>query len=174
MAKKKKPLTDEEIIIISKSEQKRESKEMQELANTLAELSVTQRISLSLDEEMMAALRLSDKIRGKHDAYARNVRFIARLVATIDIEELKFGLERIKNRHSLAILKSQQYEALRDDVIQVGNDKIEELLALHSGLERQRMRQLVRQATKEVKEEKLGKSFKELLAYLKANVEIQS
>ena len=43
MAKKKKPVIDEEIIIISKSEQERDAKEIQEMAQTIARYNQNQR-----------------------------------------------------------------------------------------------------------------------------------
>lgn len=173
MAKKKKPITDEEIIIISKSEQKRDSKELQELALTIAKFNVTQRKTLPINEEIEAALRLADKIRGKHDAYARNIRFISKQINDLDVDELKFAIEKIKNRHSFELVKNTKLEEIRDSLINQGGDLIEELLNEHSGLERQRLRQLVRQAAKEVKTEKLGKSYKELFKYLKDNISIE-
>lgn len=173
MAKKKKPLTDEEIIIISKSEQKRDSKELQELAQIIAGFNVTQRKTLPLNEEIEAGLRLADKIKGKHDAFARNIRFISKQLADIDIDALKFAIEKIKNRHAFELVKNAKLEEIRDNVIAQGNDAIEELLSENSALERQRLRQLVRQAGKEVKLEKPGKSFKELFSYLKASIKFE-
>lgn len=161
---------DEEIIYVSRAELKRDSRDLQKLCLELADLNVKQRTQLPLNEEIDAALRLADKIKGKHDAYNRNIRFLARLVAEVDIDAIKLGLDKINNRHSQELHKFARLEALRDELIAQGNDKIEALLTEHSGFERQRMRQLVRQAAKEVSSEKPGKSFKELFKYLKENV----
>ena len=165
MAKKKKPI-DEDIIIISKSEQKRDHHELQDLAEVLANFNVNQRSTLPLDEELLAALRLADKIRGKHDAYARNLRFVAKQIGTLDVEAIKFGIEKIKNRHTIAAFQSSKIEELRDNLI-ADASQIEPLLSEHEALERQKLRQLVRNASKEVKAEKPAKSYKELFKYLK-------
>ncbi len=172
MAKKKKPI-DEDIIIISKSEQKRDSKDMQELALTIAGFNPAQRKTLPLNEEIEAALRLADKIKGKHDAYARNIRFISKQILDLDVDALKFAIEKINNRHAFEIVKNTKLEQLRDDVIAQGNELIESLLAEHAGLERQKLRQLVRQASKEMKSETPGKYYKELFQYLKQHVAIE-
>ena len=168
--KVEKETVDEEIILVSRAELKRDSRALQKLCLELADLNVRQREQLPLNEEIDAALRLSDKIKGKHDAYSRNIRFLARLVAEVDIDAIKLGLDKLNNKHSQELLKFNRLEAIRDEVIAKGNDKIEELLAEHQGFERQRMRQLVRQAAKEVSIEKPGKSFKELFKYLKDNI----
>ncbi|TMN32563.1 DUF615 domain-containing protein, partial [Pseudoalteromonas sp. S2755] len=58
-------------------------------------------------------------------------------------------------------------ELIRDEVIAKGDSKINELLDKYPELERQKMRQMARQASKEVKAEKPGKAYKELFQYLK-------
>ncbi|WP_371376667.1 ribosome biogenesis factor YjgA [Thalassotalea aquiviva] len=173
MAKKKKPIIDEEIIIISKSEQKRDAKEIQEMAQTIARYNNNQRNLLPLNEEIHQALKLADKIRGKHDAYARNIRFISKQLAELDLEELKFAIHKIENRHAFELIKSEKLEALRAKLIAGDQDKLEQLLAENPKLERQRLRQLTRQAAKEMAQEKPGKSVKELFKYLKESVEIE-
>lgn len=164
------PIEDEEIIYVSRAELKKDAKEIQQLATELAELKVMQRAKLPLNEEIDASLRLADKIKGKHDAYSRNIRFLAKLLAEVDIEAIKSGLDKINNKHSYEKHKITILDELRNEVIAKGNDKIEELLTEYEGFERQRFRQLVRQAAKEVKVEKPGKSYKELFKYLKENV----
>ncbi len=171
MRKKSAEITpEEEIIYVSRTELKRDAKELQILSLELANLNVKQRQQLPLNEEIDAALRLADKIKGKHDAFNRNIRFLARLLATIDLDAVKVGLDKINNKHSQELLKVSRLEDIRDSLITEGDEKIEQLLAEYQDFDRQRMRQLVRQAAKEVKLEKPGKSFRELFKYLKEHV----
>jgi len=62
---------------------------------------------------------------------------------------------------------SLKLEKVRDELIELGDPKINELLEAFPALERQKIRQLVRQANKEKKLEKPAKAAKELFAYLK-------
>lgn len=169
MSKKNKAI-EEEIILVSKTEIKQDMKNFQKLGEQICKLNQNQRNQLPLNEEIEAALIIADKIRGKHDAFHRNVQFIAKQLAESDHEAIQKALDKLNNKHSQELIKNNKYEEIRSQLIEQGNDKIEELLAQHSGFERQRFRQLVRQAAKELKQEKPGKSFRELFKYLKENI----
>ncbi|KGJ98954.1 ribosome biogenesis factor YjgA [Thalassotalea sp. ND16A] len=170
MAKKKAKEIDEDIIIVSKTEIKQDMKDMQKLGEQICKLNQNQRKKLPLNEEIEAALVIADKIRGKHDAFHRNVQFIAKQLTASNHEEIQLELDKMNNKHSHELIKIAKLEQIREQLISQGNSKVEELLANYEGFERQRMRQLVRQAAKEVKQEKPGKSFRELFKYLKDNI----
>ncbi|TKB47881.1 ribosome biogenesis factor YjgA [Thalassotalea mangrovi] len=160
----------DEIIYVSKSELKRDMKELQEFSVKLTQLNTKQRSLLPLNEEVRAALVLADKIRNKHDAFNRNIQFIAKQLHGDNEEEVKAAYDKITNKHAQEHLKVARLEQLRDELIAGGNDIVETLLAEHQGFERQRLRQLTRQAGKEVKSGKPGKSFKELYKYLAEHI----
>ena len=160
----------DDIIWVSKTELKNDMKDMQRLGTELCSLNKQQREKLPLNEEIQAALVIADKIRGKHDAYNRNIQFIAKQLFASNHEDVQTELDKLNNKHSIELIRNTRLEEIRDDLIAIGNEKIEELLELHEGFERQRMRQLVRQAAKEVKAEKPSKSFKELFKYLKQHI----
>ena len=61
----------------------------------------------------------------------------------------------------------KKIEQLRSDLIEQGDDLINETIEQFPSLDRQQMRQLVRNAAKEAKAEKPGKGYKELFQYLK-------
>jgi ribosome-associated protein len=58
-------------------------------------------------------------------------------------------------------------ERIRLDLINKGDDRANELLEKYPSLERQKLRQLIRQAKKEVEAEKPAKGYKDLFQYLK-------
>ncbi|WP_394172756.1 ribosome biogenesis factor YjgA [Thalassotalea litorea] len=163
---------DEEIIYVSKSELKRDMRELQEFSIKLAKLSVKQRNMLPLNEEIMEALALADRIRNKHDAFHRNIQFIAKQLHGDNEEEVKLAYDKITNKHSQELLRVTKLEEIREQLITGDNEVIENLIAEHDGFERQRLRQLIRQAAKEVKSGKPGKSFKELYKYLSENIPV--
>ncbi|TLU66673.1 DUF615 domain-containing protein [Thalassotalea litorea] len=161
---------DEEIIYVSKSELKRDMKELQEFSIKLSKLSVKQRGMLPLNEEIMQALALADKIRNKHDAFHRNIQFISKQLHGDNEEAVRLAYDKITNKHAQEHIRVAKLEQMREALIHGGNDAVESLLAEHEGFERQRLRQLTRQAAKEMKSGKTGKSFKELYKYLSENI----
>ena len=73
----------------------------------------------------------------------------------------------ITNKNNQKDVIINHIEQTRDDLIAQGDAGLNPLLETYPQLERQRMRQLIRQAAKEVKQEKPGKAFKELFQILK-------
>jgi ribosome-associated protein len=151
----------------SKSEVKREMIQLQIFGQSLIDLSKHQRSKIPFTEEIKDALILADKIKNKHEALRRHVRHLARMLSEADLEPIKHALDVMANKHQQETAKFIKLEKMRDDVIDQGNDFIEALLSEHESMERQKLRQLVRQASKEKKAEKLGKYYKELFDYLK-------
>ncbi|KNC69232.1 ribosome biogenesis factor YjgA [Pseudoalteromonas ardens] len=168
MAKKPTQEPEEEIIYVSKSELKRDAQQYHQLGVDIAQLGKKQREKLPLSAELVAAMELADKLRGKHDAYRRHLNFIAKqLRTTSNVEDLQQGLDLLLNRNNQADVLLNQVEQLRDELIAKGDEKINTLLEAHPTLERQKLRQLVRQAKKEHQAEKPGKGSKELFQLLK-------
>jgi ribosome-associated protein len=151
----------------SKSEVKREMIQLQIFGQSLIDLSKHQRSKIPFTEEIKDALILADKIKNKHEALRRHVRHLARMLSEADLEPIKHALDVMANKHQQETAKFIKLEKMRDEVIDQGNDFVEALLSEHESMERQKLRQLVRQASKEKKAEKLGKYYKELFDYLK-------
>ncbi|AOW76804.1 hypothetical protein A3Q34_08020 [Colwellia sp. PAMC 20917] len=151
----------------SKSEVKREMIQLQIFGQSLIDLSKHQRSKIPFTEEIKDALILADKIKNKHEALRRHVRHLARILSESDLEPIKHALDVMANKHQQETAKFVKLEKMRDDAIDKGNDFVEALLNEHESMERQKLRQLVRQAAKEKKAEKLGKYYKELFDYLK-------
>ncbi|WP_077342740.1 ribosome biogenesis factor YjgA [Pseudocolwellia agarivorans] len=154
----------------SKSEIKREMHKLQDFGQKLVEMSKHQRSRLPLTDELKDAMILADKILNKHEALRRHIRHIAKILAETDLEPIHQAMDVMANKHQQEAVKHTRLEVLRSELVEGDNETIESLLAEHPTMERQKLRQLVRQATKEAKAEKPAKYFKELIAYLKANI----
>jgi ribosome-associated protein len=151
----------------SKSEVKREMIKLQGFGQKLIDLSKHQRSKIPFTNDIKDALVLADKIKGKHEALRRHVRHLAKILSESDLEPINHALDVMANKHQQETAKFIKLEKMRDSAIDEGNEFIEALLEKHSSMERQKLRQLVRQAGKEKKLEKLGKYYKELFEYLK-------
>jgi len=155
----------------SKSEIKREMHKLQDFGQKLVEMSKHQRSRLPLTDELKDAMILADKILNKHEALRRHIRHIAKILSETDLEPINQAMDVMANKHQQESIKHTKLESLRDELIEADNEKIESLLAENPTMERQKLRQLIRQAAKEIKAEKPAKYFKELFTYLKSHIE---
>jgi ribosome-associated protein len=156
----------------SKSEIKREMHQMQDFALKLVKLSKHQRSKIPFTEEFKHELILADKIQNKHEALRRHIRYMAKVLCEMDLEPINQALDVMANKHQQETAKFVHLENLRDQLIEKGNEFIEELLSQYDTMERQKFRQLVRQAAKEKKLEKVAKGHRDLFAYLKEHVSL--
>lgn len=171
MSKKNLPPEPEEEFI-SKTQIKKEMHDLQELGRKIIALSKTQRAKLPLDEDMFDALILADKIKNKHEAYKRHMQYIGKILREADLEGIKAGMDVFANKHQQESLWFHHLEEFRDQLIAGSNDDAEALLAECPDMERQKLKQLIRQAAKEVKAEKPAKSYRDLFQYIKEHKKI--
>ena len=153
----------------SKTEIKREMHQLQDFAQRLIEMSKHQRSRLPLSDDLKDAMVLADKITNKHEALRRHIRHTAKILLETDLEPIHQAMEVMANKHQQETAKFVRLEALRDDLITQGNTAVESLIADFPNIERQKIKQLIRNAAKEKKAEKLGKHYKNLFTYLKDN-----
>jgi ribosome-associated protein len=151
----------------SKTEIKREMHQLQDFAQRLIEMSKHQRSRLPLSDDLKDAMVLADKITNKHEALRRHIRHTAKILLETDLEPIYQAIEVMANKHQQETAKFIRLEALRDDLITQGNNAVEALITAFPNIERQKLKQLIRNAAKEKKAEKLGKHYKNLFTYLK-------
>jgi len=154
----------------SKSEIKREMHQLQDFALRLVKLSKHQRSKIPFTEAIKEDLVLADKIHNKHEALRRHIRHMAKVLSETDLAPIHQALDVMANKHQQETAKFVHLENLRDKLISDGNEAVEALLNQNTSLDRQKLRQLVRQATKEKRDEKIGKYHKDLFNYLKVNI----
>lgn len=152
---------------ISKSEIKQEAKDLRIFAEKLVKLSKSQRQKLTASDELLDAFKLADKISTKPDALRRHMQFMAKLLRDEALDTLKLEYQKLTTPGQANDAQMQKIERLREALINKGDDAINDLLEQAPTLERQRVRQLTRQAKKEVEKEKPGKNYKELFQYIK-------
>ena len=153
----------------SKTEVKREMHHLQDFAQRLIEMSKHQRSRLPLSDDLKDAMVLADKITNKHEALRRHIRHTAKILLETDLQPIHQAMEVMANKHQQETAKFVRLEALRDDLITQGNTAVESLIEDFPDIERQKIKQLIRNAAKEKKAEKLGKHYKNLFTYLKEN-----
>jgi len=132
-------------------------------------LSDAQLSRLPLDDELRAEVARTRAITS-HIARKRQTQFLAKQLRKLDeseLEPIRNALEhdRVQAHHEAAAL--HRLEAWRSRLIDEGDAALEELLALHPSADRQRLRQLARNARAERDAEKPLHAYRELFRALR-------
>lgn len=150
----------------SKSSLKRDAHALQQLGAQLVDLPESVWSMLELPASLVAAL---SEARGMHarGGRKRQLQFIGKLMRDIDPEPIRnyFEQERLKTRKLAQA--HHELEAWRDRLIEEGDPAIETFLEQHAQADRQHLRQLVRQAKKELAHNKPPKSSRALFRYIR-------
>ncbi|WP_260260994.1 ribosome biogenesis factor YjgA [Vibrio intestinalis] len=156
---------EEEIIWVSKSEMKRDMEELQKLGEELVGLKPSVLEKFPLSEDLAEAIH--DAQRFKNEARRRQLQRIGKLMRYEDPEPIQAALDKVRNKHSQNTAVLHKLEQLRDRVVEEGDSAIADVLELYPDADRQRLRQLARQAAKEKKAGKPAKSYREIFQILK-------
>lgn len=155
---------------VSRADIKREIAVYQELGKQLVALSKSQLKKLELDELLHDNILKAKTIRINSEAHRRQLHYVGKLMRNVDIEEVQAKLKNVLNQNRNESSKLNVAEKHKDQLLSGGDDAIQALLEQYPNLERQKLRQLVRQANKELSKqpEKASKSATELVKYLRA------
>ncbi|MCL1079397.1 ribosome-associated protein [Parashewanella spongiae] len=151
---------------ISRTEDKRESDELQEFGLTLLKYSKKELLQLDLEERLYDCLIALMSIKQKTEAYRRQLQLLGKIMRQIDIDELKRSLTRLRTRTNNQSVQEQRVEKMQQQLLSEGDQAIQHLVEQHSNLDRQKLRQLVRKSNKEIASGKESKAAKELFKYL--------
>ena len=153
--------------IVSKSELKRQSEELQKLGEALVNLSAAHIATIPMDEELEDAVMLARNINRKKDGFRRQLQFIGKLMRSRDVSDIEAAMARLTHQHQAQNAAFHALEKAREDVINKGDEAIQRLVEEHPQLDRQKLRQFHRQVKKEREKNSPPKAFRELFQYLK-------
>jgi ribosome-associated protein len=162
---------DDEIIWVSKSEIKRDAEALKDLGTELVELGKNALEKIPLDEDLLAAIELAQKI--KKEGRRRQIQLIGKMLRARDVEPIQTALDKLKNRHNQQVSLFHKLELLRDRLVEEGDDAIPTVLDLYPDADRQQLRSLVRNAQKEKAANKPPKSYRQIFQYLRELAEKQ-
>lgn len=161
----------QEELLPSKSARKREMQAMRELGEQLLALADSHSLRLPLSETLRDALALHKRLK-QGEAKKRQLRYIGKILLNEPLDEIHAVLEQIENESKLFRQHFHQLEQLRDDLLFQGDEPLSTLLDKHPQLDRQQLRQLIRQAHKEKAANKPPSASRKLFRYLRENLEI--
>ena len=140
--------TDEQEI--SKSQRKREAHALQELGARLTEFSEAQLATLPITDAVITAIREYRNLPNSHGARKRQLQYIGRVMRDCDFDAVQLALEKLQfPQHFVAPQKKEKPESRwAKKLEQEGDTAINELLSIQPQLQRQKLRQLLRNLQK--------------------------
>lgn len=151
----------------SKTQVKKELLALVKLGEELVNLGKSALEKMPLDSELRDAVDAARDMHRKKSSYKRQLQFIGKLLRSRDTAPVEEALENVKGQQLQARAHFHMLEQLRDKLVDDGDQALQDLLEEHSQLDRQRLRQWIRQAKKERETNKPPKAYREIFQYLK-------
>jgi len=158
---------DIEYELVSKTEMKREMQRYQELGEVLCDMSPAKWATLPVSSTLMAALEESKRIK-KHEARRRHFQYIGKLMRSEDLDALQEAVDMLDPSSDAFGRRIRQLEQWRTRLID-DDQAMNEFLDIYPDTDRQQLRNMIRNARKEVQAEppKPGTAFKKLFQLIK-------
>jgi len=172
------PSVDELGEELTRTAVKKEAEAVTELGRNLTELSKAQLATIPLSADTLDAIETYRRISSRN-AQARQISYIGKLMwRTEDVDAIIAAYEDTRPNSETARARTQNLEKLRARLIEGEQVEIENAIAKHPALDRQHLRSLARQASKEfnaLEEDKrkhgVTAASKKLFKYLSDNCE---
>jgi ribosome-associated protein len=139
---------NEETGIVSKSQRKRDAKELKALASELIGLSTSRFACMPLEEPIREAVEEARQIRS-NVARKRQLQFIAKLLRRTDTTVIFESIEAFNNEARQLTARQHRCEAWRDFLLESGDTALGRLLERRLEVDTQSIRQLIRNALRE-------------------------
>lgn len=152
----------------SKSALKREMTELQKLGETLVELPPAKLAKIPMPELLEEAIMLARRLKNR-EGKRRQLQYIGKIMRTIDSDAIREKLESFDHQSQTFRQQFHQLEQWRDRLISEGDQAISDLLMEIPDLDRQHLRQLIRQAKKEASQNKPPAASRKIFKYLRSH-----
>ncbi|MBV7317473.1 ribosome biogenesis factor YjgA [Shewanella sp. NIFS-20-20] len=156
---------------ISRTGVKRESEAFQELGKQLVSLSKSQLAKMDLEERVLDCVLAAKSIKTNTEAYRRQLQYIGKVMRSVDPEPIRLAMDKVLNKNNNEAAQLQIFDKLKERLLTEGDSEVQALLEAHPQLDRQKLRQLVRQSNKELAKGGESKSAKELVKYLRTEIQ---
>jgi ribosome-associated protein len=153
----------------SRSQKRRDALDVLELAKALVELTPAQLARVPVPEATLPHIEDARRITS-NIAHKRQLAFLAKQMRKLDDDELQAMRDALDEKSDASRAEAaalHRVEAWRAKLIDGGDDALSELLDMHPDADRQRLRQLVRNAQEEKKRGKPPRAFRELFRELR-------
>jgi ribosome-associated protein len=148
----------------SKTKKKQAMHELQDLGGELVELSVGQLKKINLPENIYEAVRECQKITA-HGARRRQLMYLGKLMRSTEEEPIRAGLALIRGESSAETARLHRLERFRARFLE-DEAFLAEIVAVWPNIDQQHLRQLRRNAMKELENHKPPKNFRAIFQIL--------
>ena len=161
-----------EIEFISKSQRKRDAQLVKSLASELIRLSSSQLAQVPLEATVREAVQEARQIRS-NVAGKRQLQFIAKQLRRIDATPIRETIDSFQNKARQLTLRQHRVENWRDFLLESGDTALGKLLQQRHEADGQAIRQLIRNAQREISRGKPPASSRALFRLLRDMDEIK-
>ena len=156
----------------SRTKAKLEVEALQRLGERLLDLPVEQINSMEIPDALKKEVLFAKTIT-RHGAKRRQLQYIGSIMRTIDPETIVTAIDRISMARAVASSRFKAMEEVRNELMKGDDSRIETFLDENPRADRQRLRQLIRNANQEIAAKKPPKSFRLLFKYIREILEAQ-
>jgi len=150
----------------SRSQIKREMVSLQQMGERLVGLSDDQIQVIDMPDDLREAALSAKKLKS-HGARKRQLKFVGALMRKIDTSPISDALYEIDRGRSVQVAEFHMIEKIRDELVKGNDAPLEDIIGKFPNADRQKLRQLVRNARKELNKNKPPKSSRALFKYIK-------
>ena len=150
----------------SKSQRKRDMTAAQELGEQLLQLRPDVLQKMPLDERLLETLLQAQKMP-QHEAKRRHLQLIGKLMRVADVDAIQNAFLETQSSSVAATRALHELEHWRSRLLKEGDAAIGEALLVFVGVDVQQLRQLIRDAKREIEQEKPPAAARKLFQYLK-------
>jgi len=149
----------------SKSQRKRDMIALQKLGETLLTLNESQLAKIEMSNELLEAIRHAKSLTS-HEAKRRQLQYIGKIMRHIDVAPIEIALKHLQHAHETKTEKFHAVEEWREKLITGGDEVLGVFVNTHSTIDRQLLRQMIRKAQLDRKNNKNTGGEKALFKYL--------
>ena len=155
----------------SRSQRRRDAWDVLELAEKLVAMPASQLKEVPLDEAIFDAVKMAQKITS-HIAHKRQVHYLAKLMRKqADLEAIRVSVDKPLEVRRRETAEMHLMERWRERLLNEGDDAVGELVTQYPETDRHRLRQLIRQAGVEKRENRPPSAYRAIFQVLKAQIQ---
>lgn len=149
----------------SKTKRKKEMIDLQKIGEALTKLTHEQLLEMNLPDKLLTAIQELKKFT-THESRRRQFQYIGKIMRDIDHETIQQTLRAIQLVHDKHTAQFHQIEKWRIELLAQGDTALNTFLNTYPTADRQQLRQLIRKAQQDQKNNKNTGGEKALFRYL--------
>lgn len=154
----------------SKSQRKKDMLALQKLGESLVQLTAEQLAAMELPENLLTAINQMKSLSA-NEAKRRQMQYIGKMMRHIDVETIKQALKKKELVHKKETAQFHDIEEWRTKLLTQGDEALNSFLNDYPQTDRQQLRQLIRNAQQDRRNEKNTGAEKTLFKFLRTLIE---